>query len=176
MRSYNSYAGQQINVETYNAYTAREHVQANKLAAKDFERLRAVCVRTRAIDDATSLLRAHNAVALIGSPGCGRRTAGWAAITDLGAMPHYPIYLDPDDDRRDLPADPGCGYLLDIDEQAISEVNGLKDLIGAYREQLAEVGSYLVVMATWAAWNRLGQPTGVSQVVVTQPSAIEVFR
>src|SRR5690348_6224032 len=118
-RSYISYHGHQINIE--HAYTAREQVQANKLTAKDFERLQAVCVRTGAIDNATSLLRTHNAVALFGLPGSGRRTAGWAAVTDLGATPHYPIYLDPDDDRRDLPADPGCGYLVDIDEQAVSE-------------------------------------------------------
>jgi hypothetical protein len=103
-RAYISFDGQQINVETYNAYNAREKVQANELTAKDFERLRAVCVRTRAIDNATSLLRMHNAVALIGLPGCGRRTAGWAA------------------------------------------------------------------------WSRLGQPAGLAQVVVTQPSPIDVFR
>jgi hypothetical protein len=175
-RTYVSYNGQQTNVENYFDYTAREVVSAVKLTRQEINRLQNVCVRTAAVNSTVGHLDAGRAVALVGAPGSGRRTTGWGAITELGAMPHYPIYLDPGDIRRDLPAEPRCGYLLDVVEQTVDDVKGLVPLIDGYHQRLAEVGSYLVVSATTGAWKKLGRATALIQVDLAQSVALDVFR
>jgi hypothetical protein len=175
-RTYVSYNGPQTNVENYFDYTAREVVSAVKLTQQDVERLENVCVRTAAVNSTMGHLHAGKAVALVGALGSGRRTTGWGAITELGATPHHPIYLDPGDVRRDFPAEPRSGYLLDVVEQTVDDVKGLVPLIDGYHQRLAEAGSYLVVMATTGAWRRLGQGTSLVQVDLEQSVALDVFR
>lgn len=178
-RTYVSY-GQQVNVERAGGIVVieqrvRETVQAHALTQKETDHLRAIYVPTRAGASAVEVLRTSSAVALVGPPGCGRRITGVAAITDLRATPH-PVYLDPDDVRRELPADPGCGYLVDIDDQAVRDIPALRDLIVGYGERLAAASAYLVVTATPEAWNMLEVQTGMSAVTVRPPDSVDIFR
>src|ERR1700722_17773378 len=105
--------GQQIIAERvdkviYISQTVRERVEAQALTAEQVDYLREVYVRSPAGDGAIMALNERHAVARIGPPGCGRRITSVHAIAELHAVPH-PIYLDPSDTRRDLPADTGCG-------------------------------------------------------------------
>ena len=171
--------GQQINAERvdtviYVSRSVRERVEAQALPPEQVEHLRQVYVRNPASESAIRALNERHAVVLVGPPGYGRRITGVYAITELHATPH-PIYLDPGDTRRDLPANPGCGYLVDIDEQTVRDMPALKDLIASYREQLAAADAYLVVTSTSAAWSALGPQTGMEAVFVRPPSSVAVF-
>jgi hypothetical protein len=171
--------GQQIIAErvdkvVYISQTVRERVEAQALTAEQVDYLREVYVRSPAGEGAIMALNERHAVALVGPPGCGRRITGVHAITELHAVPH-PIYLDPTDTRRDLPADKGCGYIVDIDEQTVRDMPGLTDMIATYRDKLAAAGAYLTVTATRAAWNAFGPQTGMVAVPVQPPRSAAVF-
>jgi hypothetical protein len=171
--------GQQIIAERidkviYVSRTVREKVKAQALTPEQVDYLREVYVQSPAGEGAIMALRERHAVALVGPPGCGRRITGVHAITELRAVPH-PIYLDLSDTRRDLPADTGCGYIVDIDEQTVRDMPGLKYMIASYRELLAEAGAYLVVTATSTAWGSLGPETGMLPIPVHAASPIAVF-
>lgn len=133
--------GQQINAGSvggiyYIHRHVRESVEAYALTEDEIKRLRAIYVRTPAADRMIEILQAHNAIALIGPRGRGRRITSVAVIDELRVTPHR-IDLDPDDARRDLPADPDCGYLLDVDQQTVQEISPLSDLLGRYIQQLS---------------------------------------
>jgi hypothetical protein len=177
----NEGAGQQINAESvgdvyYIHQHVRESVEAYALTEDEITRLRATYVRTPAADRMIEILRTRNSVALIGPRGRGRRITSVAVIDELRATPHR-IDLDPDDARRDLPADPGCGYLVDVDEQTVREIPALGDLLGRYIQQLTSVGSRLIITATPDAWNTVELRTTVASVNIgPSPSPVDIFR
>jgi hypothetical protein len=177
----NEGAGQQINADSvrdvyYIHRHVRESVEAYALTEDEITRLRAIYVRTPAADRILGIFQMRNAVALIGPRGRGRRITSVAVIDELRATPHR-IDLDPDDARRDLPADPDCGYLVDVDEQTVQEISALSDLLNRYVQQLASVGSRLLITATPGAWNALELRATVTSVNVG-PSAdpVAIFR
>lgn len=176
---YINHDGQQViaeRIDAVNYYSQREKIQVSSFTQDDIERLRKEYVPTTALGEAVKALRARNAVGLVGPPGCGRRTTGVAAIIELEATPYDPIYLDPEDKHRELPVTRGCGYLIALDEDAVREIDGLRDLLAAYRKRLAAAGAYLVVTATQAAWGMLGQQTELTTVTVQLPDPVAVFR
>jgi hypothetical protein len=178
-RTYYFNEGQQINAGRvdkviYISQTVRERVRAQALPPEQVDYLREVYVRSPAGVGAIMALHQRHAVALVGPPGCGRRITAVHAISELDAVPH-PIYLDPSDTRRDLPADTGCGYIVDIDEQTVRDMPGLTDMIASYRELLAEADAYLVVTVTSTAWLALGSKTGMEAIPVQPPRSTAIF-
>ena len=177
-RSYHN-EGQQIIAERidrviYITQSVREKVMAQALTPERVDYLREVYVRSPAGEGAVRALNDRHAVALVGPAGCGRRISAVHAITELHAVPH-PIYLDPSDSRRDLPVNTGCGYIVDIDEQTVREMDGLTEMIATYRDRLAAAGAYLVVTATREGWRALGPRTAVDPIFVQPPPAAAVF-
>ena len=164
-----------VDTITHISQHVKENVEAYALTQAEIKRLRAVYVRTATTDRAAEIMRAQNAVTLVGPRGCGRRITGVAVITELGATPHR-IDLDPGDTRRELPADPGCGYIVDIDEQAVRDIPALSELLTRYGEHLAAVNAYLVITTAEEVWNLLELRNRIASVSVRPPSPIDVFR
>jgi hypothetical protein len=164
-----------VDTITHISQHVKENVEAYALTQAEIKRLRAVYVRTTTTDRAAEIMRAQNAVTLVGPRGCGRRITGVAVITELGATPHR-IDLDPGDTRRELPVDPGCGYIVDIDEQTVRDIPALSELLTRYGEQLAAVNAYLVITTAEEVWNLLELRNRIASVSVRPPSPIDVFR
>ena len=166
--------GQQLNADTINiVQRVRELVEAHALDLEELTRLRTVYVRTASADQAVDALRSANAVVLTGQPGSGRLVTAVAVITELGAIPHR-VDLDPGDDRRELPAKSGDGYIVAIDDQMGRGMPELSELLPRYAHQLAKVGAYLVVTTTPATRNLLGPR--MRSVPIISPNPADVLR
>lgn len=170
----NTGEGQQINAKTIIYKQVRERVEAYALTQEKVEWLRKVQVPTRSVGEAVDALKFGNAVVLTGQRGTGRLTTAVAAITELDATPHR-IFLDPEDARRELPANKGEGYIVDIDEQTIQEIAAIGELIPRYVRQLAAIGSHLVVRTTADVWTMLAPRISMRSVPVASPAPIAVF-
>jgi len=171
--------GQQINadyVETVIYQHLRERVEAYALTPEMIDRLSEVYVRTPAAADAIHIIRLRSSVALVGPRGSGRRITSVAMITEVGATPHG-LDLDPDDARGELPAEPGAGYIVDVDEQTARDIPDLGKLLMRYSGKLAMAGAYLVISTTPAAWSTLGLRDDLASVPIGPPaSSVEIFR
>ena len=173
--------GQQINadhIDNINNYIlerVRESVEADALTEDEIEHLKDVYVWTAQADRAYGLMQARHCVALVGPRGCGRRITGVAVACKLGVTPHS-LYLDPDDKRPDLPADPGCGYIVEIDQQTIRDIPAISTLLASYGERLAAADAYLVITTTQETWNLLELRTIFEAVAISPPRPVDVFR
>lgn len=153
----------------------RERVMAHALDAESVGRLLDGFVWTAPAKQAVELLQTGNSVALTGPPGSGRWTTAVAAISQAGAAPHR-IDFAPEDARRDLPVETGCGYIVDIDEETIRDNPGIGEILAGHRPRLATAGAFLVVTVTAGAWMRLHDRTSFKDVAIAPPSALEIFR
>jgi hypothetical protein len=133
-------------------------------------------VETTASATARTILNDQLAVALIGSPGCGRRTTGVVLLSSLDVRPRA-VVLDLEDLNRPLGVLPRQGYLLDFDEvhDQLTAKTGLwlQDLVARVRD----AGSYLVVRARSQSWRTLElDDYTLRTVLLTAPPAITVFQ
>jgi hypothetical protein len=152
----------------------REIVAAHALDGESVRRLLNVYVWTTPAKQAAGILQARHSVVLIAPPGSGRWSTAVAAISQIGATPHR-IDLDPEDARRDLPTETGCGYILDIDQETFNEIPGIGEILTEYGLRLAMVDAFLVVTATTDAWTQLQGRTSFEEVSLSPPSAMEIF-
>lgn len=172
--------GQQVNAEHVDNMTinvtelVRGIVKAHALG-DTIGALLETYVWTDSATQATSLLHTRNSIALTGPRGSGRWSTAVAVIDKLGATPHR-IDLDPEDTRRDLPAEPGCGYIMDIDEKTSNEIPALGEMLADYGARLADANAFLVVTATSAVWAPIQGRTLFGQVAVSPAPAMEIFR
>lgn len=171
--------GQQIIAQSvgsinYIQQRVREIVAAYALDAESVRRLESVYVWTTPAKQVVGILQARHSVVLTAPPGSGRWSTAVAAISQVGATPHR-IDLDPEDARRDLPAETGCGYILDIDQETFSEIPGIGEILTEYGLRLAAADAFLVVMATVGAWTQLQGRTSFEEVSLTPPHAEEIF-
>jgi hypothetical protein len=163
-------------VETIIYQHMRERVEAYALTPEKIGRLCEVYVRTPAADDAIQIMRLGNPVALVGPRGSGRRITSVALITEVGATPHG-LDLDPDDARRELPAEPGAGYIVDVDERTARDIPDLGNLLVRYSGKLSTAGAYLVISATPTAWSMLELRADMASVPIGPPaSSVDIFR
>ena len=159
---------------TYDYY--RDVLAALALDANEMRRVRDSYVKTPEFDMARAVLGNESAVALIGQPGCGRRTTGIVLLADLGITPKN-VMLDPEGFDRQLDVAPGHGYLLNLDE----DNDQLTAKAGAWIHDLGlrlhAMNSRLIVRAREHSWRALGLSEGALRTVrVTPPPAVAVFR
>jgi hypothetical protein len=152
----------------------REIVAAHALDGESVRRLLKVYVWTDSAKQAAAILQARHSVVLTAPPGSGRWSTAVAVIGQIGATPHR-IDLDPEDARRDLPTETGCGYILDIDRETFNEIPGIGEILTEYGLRLGMVDAFLVVTATPDAWTQLQGRTSFEEVSVSPPSAAEIF-
>lgn len=174
------YEGQQIIVGgsvdsiSYIQQHVRESVAAHALDGESVRRLLNSYVWTDPAKKAVGILQDRHSVVLTAPPGSGRWSTAVAAITQVGATPHR-IDLDPEDARRDLPAENGCGYILDIDQETFNDIPGLGEILAEYGLRLAMTSAFLVVTATTGAWMQLQGRTSFEEVSLSPPSAEQIF-
>jgi hypothetical protein len=166
-----TYYGDQI---TYNYY--RDVLAALALDANEMRRVHDSYVKTPEFEMAQAVLANESAIALIGRPGCGRRTTGIVLLADLGITPKT-VMLDPESFDRQLDTAPGHGYLLNLDEDhdQLTAKAGvwIHDLV----VRLRAMNSRLVVRAREDSWRALGLSEGVLRTVrVAPPPAVTVFQ
>jgi hypothetical protein len=126
--------------------------------------------------EARVVLEKESAVALLGQPGCGRRTTGTVLLASLGVVLER-VVLDAEDFGRQLEIAPRHGYLLDLDENSDQLTAKAGDWISGLAAQLRAMNSYLVVRARGDSWRTLGLSADALRVLrLTAPSAIQVFR
>lgn len=169
--SHNQYGDQ---ITQYNYY--RDVLAALALDPSEMRRVRESYVMTQGFDTARAVLENESAVALIGDPGCGRRTTGIVLLADLGITPKT-VMLDPEGFDRQLDVGPGHGYLLNLDE----DHDQLTEKAGAWIHDLSVrlrvMNSCLIVRAREPSWRALRlSETALRTVHVTPPSALDVFR
>jgi len=167
----NSPVGRDVNIWQH----VREIVAAHAFDEESVDHLLEVYAWTTQAMHAAEVLRSRHSVVLTAPPGSGRRSTALAIISGLGATPHR-IDLYPDDAGRDLPAETGCGYVLDIDEKTSTEIPAIGEILSNYANRLATAGAYLVVTATDSAWRPLKTLTSFEPITVPPPSAGEIFR
>jgi hypothetical protein len=177
--SYILHEGQQIIAGSVGSISyirqhVRETVAAHALDGESVRRLLNVYIWTTSAKQAAGILQARHSVVLTAPPGSGRWSAAVAAITQVGATPHR-IDLDPEDARRDLPTETGCGYILDIDQETFNEIPGIGEILTEYGLRLAMADGFLVVTATTGAWTQLQGRTSFEEVSLSPPSAVEIF-
>jgi hypothetical protein len=174
------YEGQQIIVGgsvdsiSYIQQHVRESVAAHALDGESVRRLMNAYVWTDPAKKAVGILQARHSVVLTAPPGSGRWSTAVAAISQVGATPHR-IDLDPEDARRDLPAENGCGYILDIDQETFNDIPGIGEILAEYGLRLAMTTAFLVVTATTGAWMQLRGRTSFEEVSISPPSAEQIF-
>lgn len=180
VRTYvNEGSGPQVNadyVRTINILQRfREIVSTDPLSEQRVNRLLKAYRWTASADQAEAMLRDRNSVILVGPRGSGRWSTAVAVIDKLGVTPHR-IDLDPKDKDRDLPENPGCGYIIaSVDEETIRDAPGIGKTLAGYSERLAAIGSFLVVTVTNAAWALLQPQTSLSMVAVSPPGSMDIF-
>lgn len=126
--------------------------------------------------EARAALEQHSAVALLGPPGCGRRTTGTVLLAGLGVVPDR-VVLDAEDLGRQLEIAPSHGYLLDLDEDRDQLTPKAGVWISRLVTRLRAVNSCLVVRARDRSWGALSLSNDVLCVVhLTAPQANVVFR
>jgi hypothetical protein len=159
---------------TYNYY--RDVLAALALDANEMRRVRDSYVKTPEFGMAQAVLANESAIALIGQPGCGRRTTGIVLLADLGITPKT-VMLDPESFDRQLDVAPGHGYLLNLDEdhdQLTAKAGAwIHDLV----VRLRAMNSRLIVRAREHSWRALGLSEDALRTVrVTPPPAVTVFQ
>jgi len=177
--SYILHEGQQIIAGSVGSISyirqhVREIVAAHALDRESVHRLLNVYVWTAPAKQAVEILQARHSVVLAAPPGSGRWSTAVAAISQVGATPHR-IDLDPEDARRDLPTETGCGYILDIDQETFNEIPGIAEILTEYGLRLAMADAFLVVTATAGAWTQLQGRTSFEEVSLSPPGAVEIF-
>jgi hypothetical protein len=166
-----AYYGDQI---TYNYY--RDVLAALALDANETRRVRDSYVKISEFEMAQAVLQSESAIALIGQPGCGRRTTGIALMADLGIAPKT-VMLDPESFDSQLEVAPENGYLLNLDE----DHDQLTAKAGAWIHDLVfrlrAMHSFLIIRAREHSWRALGLSEDVLRTIrLTPPSAVTVFQ
>lgn len=173
-------SGDQFNAEHVhgNVYIwrhTREIVAAHALDGEGVSRMLDVYVWTASARQAAEILRDRHSVVLTAPPGSGRWSTAVAAIDHAGVSPHR-IDFDPEDARRDLPAETGCGYIVDIDEETLKENPAIGEILAEHGTRLARIGAFLVVTATADVWRQLQGRTSFEDVALSPPSSTEIFQ
>lgn len=128
------------------------------------------------VAEATTALQNYSAVALLGSPGCGRRTTGTVLLANMGVVVNR-VVLDAEDLGRQLEITQGHGYLLDLDEDRDQLTPKTGVWIGRLVAQLRAVNSRLVVRAHDRSWQTLGlSDDALHATRLMNPPARSVFR
>lgn len=154
----------------------RDVIAATALDTREMERCRAAFVEPAEFSEARVALQRESAVALLGQPGCGRRTAGTVLLATLGVIPKS-VVLDVEDFGRQLEIAPGHGYLLDLDEDSDQLTIKAGAWIGDLALRLRAMKSCLVVRAREHSWRALGLNDNALPITrLTPPPAISVFR
>lgn len=124
------------------------------------------------LEGVAELLRVNHHVTLIGEPGTGRRTAAVALLGLLAVRLEEIPGWDPGQPGQftvsELPAHPGTGYLFVHPDNEIASPE-LGDELRAYQEKLAGIGSFLVFVATAAAWHAAGGTSRETVLIVGSP-------
>jgi len=168
--------GRQERVEQHTHIYYRDVIAAMALDANEVERRRASFVEPPEFAEAASTMQRASAIALLGQPGCGRRTTGTVLLATLGVTPKT-VVLDVEDFGRQLEIAPGHGYLLDLDEDSDQLNTRAGAWIGDLAVRLRAMNSCLVVRARENSWRALGLNEDALPVTrLTPPCAITVFR
>jgi hypothetical protein len=168
------YGDHYANQITNNYY--RDVLAALALDANELRRVRDSYVKTPELDVARSALENESAVALIGQPGCGRRTTGIVLLASLGITPKT-VMVDPEGFDRQLDVAPGHGYLLNLDEDHDQLTAKAGAWIHDLGVRLRAMNSCLIVRAREHTWRALELSEGALRTVrMTPPLAVAVFR
>jgi hypothetical protein len=128
------------------------------------------------VAEATAALQNQSAVALLGPPGCGRRTTGTVLLARRSVVVER-VVLDAEDLGRQLEITQGHGYLLDLDEDLDQLTPKTGVWIGRLVAQLRAMNSCLVVRAHDRSWRSLGlSDDALHATHLTNPPALSVFR
>lgn len=163
------------NIGTLIMGNQRDVLESMTIPVSEIQRCCATFVDHQQFADAKLILERESAVALVGPPGCGRRTTGTVLLASLTAVVHI-VVLDAEDLERQLAITAGHGYLLDLDEDygQLSAKAGV--WIGRLAAQLRQAGSWLVVRAREDSWLALRLSSDAVHVTrLTPPPAIKVF-
>jgi len=154
----------------------RDLLVATPIDPDEIERCRATFADHPLLAEARVALERGSAVALLGQPGCGRRTTGIVLLASLGIVPGR-VVLDAEDFGRHLEITSHHGYLLDLDENSDQLTLKAGDWISGLARQLRSVNSCLIVRARRDSWRALGISEEAFPVIaLTTPPAIQVFR
>ncbi|HVB41149.1 MAG TPA: hypothetical protein VNF47_00405 [Streptosporangiaceae bacterium] len=154
----------------------RDVIAAMALDPSEVERRRTTFVEPPEFGAARFALQRESAVALLGQPGCGRRTTGMVLLAAHGVTPKS-VVLDPEDFDLQLEIAPDHGYLLDLDEDSDQLTPKAGAWIGDLVARLRAMESCLVVRARERSWRALGPNDDVLPAIgLTPPPAISVFR
>lgn len=159
---------------TYNYF--RDLIAAMALDPSEVERCCSAFVEPPEFGEVRVALQRESAVALLGQPGCGRRTIGTVLLVTLGVTPKS-VVLDLEDFGRQLEVAPSHGYLLDLDEVSDQLTPRAGTWIRDLTVRLRTMKSCLVVRAREHSWRALGLNNDVFPVFgLTPPPATGVFR
>jgi hypothetical protein len=154
----------------------RDILAAVRIEPSEVERCRATFVDHPQVAEAMAALQNKSAVALLGPPGCGRRTTGTVLLARRGIVVNR-VVLDAEDLGRQLEITQGHGYLLDLDEDRDQLTLKTGVWIGRLVAQLRAVNSCLVVRAHDRSWRALGLSEDALHIThLTNPPARSVFR
>jgi hypothetical protein len=154
----------------------RDVIPTTPIDPAEVEYCQAIFVDHPQVAEARVVLETQSAVALLGPPGCGRRTTGTALLASLRVVPHR-VVVDAEDLGRQLEIEPGHGYLLDLDEDLDQLTPKAGIWISGLVTQLRAENSFLVVRAPERSWSALGLSDDALHVIyLTSLPARVVFR